>query len=282
MITQLRKNFLKKSRRKRRDKIIENRAHEIRAGKVEMPLLVYQMGKVGSSTVTYSLRRNGIECEHIHRILPSNISRVRDEHIERGVSPKDERVGEALWDRLATTTEQVRIITMVREPISRNISAYFQNLKDFFHEGQVQDVKLSRAIDTFLSDYAHDVPLNWFDEEFKAVTGVDVYEHSFDPATGWTRIQEGRIDLLLMRVELDDEQKTKAVSEFVGLPSLRLENENVGSEKDYAKLYQSFKGAITLPDQYKVDMLESKYAKHFYNAEELLSAAEKWRSVPNG
>jgi len=139
-------------------------------------IIVYQMGKVGSNSVVESIRKAGnYAVFHIHRLNPDNIAKSEKGNIIQSLSLLNERMAVLLYNRITAGERKVKIISIVREPIDRNCSAFFQNFKIFtgldyknsnFREKELQEI--------FLSRYSHQVPLQWFDVEMKAVTGIDV------------------------------------------------------------------------------------------------------------
>lgn len=252
------------------------KAMGMRHGKGELPILVYQVGKVGSSTVYYSLKSAGHRCEHVHRIAPENIEKVAEDRRRRGLPVKDERLGLAIAHRLNRADGKVRIVTMVREPLSRNMSAFFQNLTDYYGGSPLDSIPVDEAIRRFLEEYPHHVPLEWFDTEFERVTGVCLFNYPFPFEKQWTVVSEGRFEILVLRVEASDEVKAEALRSFLGLADLKLVRANVGEGKDYAKLYEDFRRRIRLPEDYVDRMLGSKYARHFYSPDELERARASW------
>lgn len=101
-----------------------------------------------------------------------------------------------------------KIITLVREPIAKEISTLFQvgakvnrNLIDETGEFDVSLVLkyFNDRFDKF--DESIDNANLWFDKEIRRVFNVDVYEYPFDQEKGYTMIHEKNIDLLILRLE---------------------------------------------------------------------------------
>lgn len=274
-MTPLRKS-LRRFRRKslRTAERLADRA--VRAGWKNPPVLVWQMGKVGSNSIHKSLRAAGVPCIRLHRIVPESIRRHHEWRRPDEPLTRDEKMGLALAEQLKHGSAPIRIITMVREPVNRNVSAYFQNLDKFFVDGEFAKIETEKALETFLGNYAHGVPLQWFDREIRELTGVDVYAHPFDREKEYTVIREGRFSILVFRIEADDEVKAQALADFLGLDRLDMLSANVGSEKSYAELYRAFRQQVTLPADYVEEMLESKYARHFYTEAERDAVREQW------
>ncbi len=241
---------------------------------------VYQMGKVASSSIYVSLRQiPSLDVSHAHRISPENIARVRESHRRRGMAESDHSVGQRLYRQVGPQgpARDIYIITLVREPVGRNISAFFQNL-DIFEKTDAAHRKLPlpQLIGDFIEQYDHDTPLSWFDREMKAVTGIDVYAHPFDREQGWQEIHSGRWHLLVMRHDLDDRIKEERIAAFMQIPSFALVRENEGHRKDYSAAYAAFLDEVALPEEYVDEMIESLYARHFFSPEERRRLRARW------
>lgn len=243
------------------------------------PVLVYQMGKVASMSTYTSLKKvPGIDVSHVHRLNPENIAKVQESYRQQGHKPPNEEKALYLSENLLRTRKiPVKIITLVREPIARNISAYFQNLEHFEDMKNPHDsLDVAELIGGFLNKYAHDVPLKWFDIEMLSTTGIDVYQYKFPKEEGYQVIDAPPYSLLIMKHDLDDSLKEKYIGQFLGIESFCMIRANEAFSKEYAKQYKAFISSIKLPNEYIERMLTSKYAQHFYSAEELSNISKKW------
>lgn len=243
-----------------------------------VPIIVYQMGKVGSSSIRDSLKSGGIHpVFHVHRMNPRNIEAVRNTYLRRGQKALNEGVGVFLYKNICQKNKKAKFITIVREPISRNMSAFFQNYEIFTGcKYKATNFQLKELIDLFLSHYSHDVPLTWFDVEMKEVLGIDVYRYPFPKEIGYVIIREGSFEILLFKVEISDAIKEKAISEFLDITDFRLKRHNVARDKEYSETYKDFKQAISMPYSYVKQMCDSKYTKHFYSATEIEMMWSAW------
>src|SRR5690242_7639081 len=92
--------------------------------------VVYTMGKVASSSVVDAIKRAGRPVYHIHSLRNDRLRKLAHFRLDRDEFP-DPWVCEAMaWkERLFRRTDRCFYITLVREPIGRNVSGFFQNLE---------------------------------------------------------------------------------------------------------------------------------------------------------
>jgi hypothetical protein len=149
---------------------------------------------------------------------PENTERVQQEYLRHNQQPHNENVGLKLSEKIKLKSHKAKIITLVREPVGRNVSAFFQNYKRFtgsgFHDSYFEAVDL---INMFFKNYNHEVPLSWFDIEIKETLDIDVYDYTFPKEKGFLAIQKGNIELLILKMEMSDAIKQKVISEFLNI-----------------------------------------------------------------
>jgi len=248
-------------------------------------ILIYQMGKVGSTSIQKSLEIYGIKpVFHIHFLDPSNISlylkSTLKNYNERTLFNIIQNINffniAAIYKDVVLKHRKSRIITIVREPIGRNISAFFQVVKNYAKN--ILKLNLDELTDLFFNRFdRHSRPLEWFDTEFKKTLNIDIYQHSFPIEKGYQILKENNLEILILKLEIDDQKKEEAISEFLGLESkFKWTNFNVGESKNYSTLYKNFKEKIKLPRTYIEQILNSKYIKHFYSDEEIEAIEKVW------
>lgn len=248
-------------------------------------MVIYQMGKVASKTIDATLTRvASAQVFHAHLLDPANLQRRRSQ-MEADLGKVDTEVNivraRALHEHVLRSLREIKIITLVREPISRNISAYYQGLDRWARtEGAHDRVPVDALIEIFLREYPHQDALTWFDDEFRAVTGIDVYASAFPQEQGFQRIRHGNMDVLIMRHDLDDRVKAERISELLNLPGLKIVQDNRAEDKEYRDSYHKFRQTIRLPERYVEEMLNSKYAAHFFSDPERQRLRDKWLRPP--
>ena len=169
-------------------------------GRQENPILIYQMGKVGSSAISNAFETLGYPV-------------VRNS--STGISRHDKVVHTHDHDAVAAYMPQRRldrdqfIITGVRDVLRRNISAFFQNCDDptspWWHFGARDDIARASTEDlvAFFNArhpaHLHDVVEPWFDR-FRDAVGVDLFEHDFPTERGCLEI-EAPANIFVYRIE---------------------------------------------------------------------------------
>lgn len=217
-------------------------------------LWIWQAAKVGSSTILHTLRHYGVDCVSFHNIVRLS----KEESIDGNLLIKKVK------------TEPIKVITLVREPIARDFSQYFQGYAlHCVDKKSIQDVLLEFA--------EEDYQFKWFDGEIKALLGIDIFEYPFDREKGFGLIKKDNIEILILKLESLN-QNTDILGEFVGVENLELKNANESDKKSYAKLYKEAKDTIVIPQK-----IIDRYYKgnermdYFYTETEKKGFLEKWR-----
>lgn len=273
------------------------------------PLLVFTMGKVASTAIYNALKARLTDRSvfQLHWLTAGRLAADdaqylaaarahRNTPLERRFRPRYVWEGQYLSGRLNEATERgVRhdVVTLVRDPVARNVSAFFQNLLLFFnfdHERELQTRPVAEvAADMrrlYLDHYVqgqprilHDGdPLTWLDDELKAVFGIDVYSVPFPKSEGFRLYESAEARVLLLRVEDLKRSAAPAFKAFLDLDDFTLPRSNAAQDKDYAALYAAFLEGISFPADYLERMYGSKMARHFYTADELARFRAQWRT----
>ena len=215
-------------------------------------VFVYQMGKVASTSIFRSLQNSKYSGAVLHA---HSFDRYHD-------SPEVRCFYKYHSEHLPT----IKLVSLVREPVSRNISAFFQNFRrDTGKRIENCELNFRELKQLFLKNYPHEIPLIWFDNNIKRNFAIDVYDYPF-PACGHQNIRHGNADLLLMRHDLDDQHKEALIGKHIGDTQFVLTNENVGSAKQYAEYYDAFR-RLKLPLEHLYYLASSKYMHHFFEAD---------------
>ena len=245
------------------------------------PLIVYQMGKVGSEALEASLLTCGLK-RPLYRVHAMVASNILEGLAQAQTSPREyfrrsttDFQGFHLGREIARDLykHQWQVITMVRDPVAQNVSSFFQILDllmpDFDRRLAADEIEIGELMALFVAHYPPDnVFLRWFDVELGAVFDIDVFAHPFPVEAGFGRITLPHIDLLILRLEDFDRVASPAVGEFLGLSGFTLLAKNVASQKRYHRLYERFKAEAVFPAAYVEGVYGSRYAQHFYSESE--------------
>lgn len=242
------------------------------------PILIFTMAKVGSSSVYQSLKKQSeIPCFHIHSLSKEEELEAIRICKEKGVYPGSRTPVFALHKHIFEKQKPYKVISLFRNPIERNLSAFFDAFEIHMgmpassFKGNMKDIE-----EAFYQKLDHSYCKDWFDVRFKQGIGVDVYEYAFAKAEGHSIIQSNDTDILLLKNTLDDKLKSKLVGDFCGVDHFKLTNVNITDAKKEASLYSEFKSYIRFPKSYLDSQLESKYVNHFFTKEEKEALYEKW------
>lgn len=260
-------------------------------------LVVYQVGKVGSSTIVASLKvlPQWWRVHHVHTLTPEGMAASKAVYHQLtavGVSSYFPRARHLLSSHYLRKKlpqpaqagleqgQRWKVITLVREPIGRNMSEFFQvidyELPNFVTRYNGGELTMDETVQTFLDRFDHDYALHWFDRELNPVLGIDVFAEPFPKAQGYQIYQGPFADLLLLKLEQMDECAGIAFAEFLGLDNFALVKTNVAEEKEYAAAYDEFKQRIALSPAYLQRMYGSRFVQHFYSDAEIDALCAKW------
>jgi len=245
-------------------------------------ILVYQPGKAGGSSVQKSFSAIKIPIYHSHYI-----------NLEVCSKPEIKAYLTALRNYFKKL-EPLKIITLVREPLSRDYSAFFQLMTHDFYEFLLQPGKsFATSVAEFMEkcydfrylamgyDEFKISPLgyfDWFEKELKAGFGIDLLALHFDKEKGYSIIKQGNIEVLAMKCEKLNSLES-VIGEFVGAPNFKLINANEASEKTIYNLYKKTREIIKIPRRLVSRYYDNNpYMDHFYTKEEKREFLKKWEN----
>ena len=267
-----------------------NRLRVLRAKTANDPgaWVVFQMGKVGSTTVSASLEAlsDRPHVYHSHFLTHHGIRWAEDQyraHFSRTKAlPAHVIDSLVLRERLdAGATLGWRVITLVRDPVARNLSSFFQTMyldRPDVDLADASDAAMARLHARFIDDFDHDFPLNWLDVELGAALDIDPYAAEPDAAQGVFSLEPrgARPGLLVLTLEDLRTSGAVALARFVDCPEVPLIDANAADSKDYADAYRRFSDTIDLPESYLDRMYTSKMATHFYAEAQLEGFRRRW------
>jgi len=228
-------------------------------------ILVYQPGKVASSAIYSSITKTGLNANQLHTLNAWGCEVTN------------------AYKNIFKKSDTIKIITLVREPVSRVISYFFQRLSLYLHDHHL--VKsgysfMNMIVESLIKGYIDRANLkftqfDWFDNELKAVFGIDIYAHPFDKEKGYSIIKQGNVEVLAMKMEKLNSLES-VIGEFLCAPQFKLVNDNEGDKKVYKYLYKNVKDTIKIPRKVFDKYYKDPKMNHFYSEEEKAAFLKKW------
>ena len=249
------------------------------------PVLVYQMGKVGSSSVVRTLKQLNLDSPvlHVHTLSPDHLKFAIDKQ-RKSISPflhEHHVASSMIVKKMTDGLFPCRVVTLTREPVARAISFLFEDLKKQAPEAILGDEeldheKLKMALDRLLAGQNGIAdPTHWFDTELRDCMGVDVFSVPYNVEKGYSYIEKGPVRVLIIRMEDLDRSLLEGLrvllkQELAGTEILKA---NIGGKKWYADALKHIKSTYRLPPGVAKQVFESRYCKHFYESD-----AERFRA----
>lgn len=233
-------------------------------------IVVYQPGKVGSSAIMYALQRAGFTVSHVHLLNETRLRALSDGRAKNGETHPP-FIDEAFRIRreYIEAGRPVRIVSAVRDPVARNLSAFFENIGSYCPNWRkLVKTNPDEIAARFFRDYPHHVMTDWFTEEFNAVLEIDVYAHPFRYELGYGKYASQKAEAIVVRAEDDNLTKTTALCEFLNIADLNLKDENQGKLRLWGDAYKKVKKSIQFPEEYLDRMYDSDMARYFYTNDE--------------
>lgn len=249
------------------------------------PLVLFQMGKVGSSTMSSSLSQLKLDVPvftfhtltdfdaHQEFIKQNSIDPTWPLEVLARNRARRKRLFSGRWTNF-------NVISIVRLPIYRTVSAFFEHWStsnpEFQRRNQAGTLNVETLVHEFTTHYFHDTAEKWFDSQMRPVFGIDVFVEPFDPVRGYHIYHGVNARLLVLRLENLRTVTAHAMQEFLNIPDFTLVNSNISETKDYGDIYRRFVETARLPREFVETLHNSRYARHFYNAAELENEARFW------
>ena len=222
----------------------------------EEHILVYQPGKVGSSSLYRSLCERSQYTLHTHHLSP-------------GYELDELKMLCEKWGGL-------KVISVVREPLARTISAMWENFDKVWRYSETPNFQEVQHVN-FNNNFELE-EFEWYNKEMKNVFGIDIYEYPFDKEKGYTIIEKPNLSILLMTLEKMDELEA-VIGKFVNVDDFKLIRANEGNKKPYRFAYSDYKKKIRFTEKLLEKVyISNPYMQHFYTDQMIKMFMEKWRN----
>lgn len=240
-------------------------------------VLVLTMGKVGTLTICNSLEVIGMHHAHPHsiRFTRSGVHFIKIDH----------KLQEKLFYAYKTILKRLKvfiwkslprkkvIITGLRDPFSRAISAYFEQSHYF------GGIKSEWSFDDIVRDFEERFLINattaWFDSEILPLSQIDVYKESFPKQHGYAIYENAKFKIFLYRLDFLNDVELP-LRDFLKRDDFKLQSVNLTETSPHAETYLQFKKLYKFDVGVVNKILESKYMQHFYTDTERENLRERW------
>lgn len=243
--------------------------------KIKDPLIIILTpGKVGSSSVFKSLKKEFKSVFHIHNFTKNSIERsiIKNRESNRGYAPLHLIISRHLLSLVKKNNPRIYLICLIREPISREISSIYQNIEMFENTTyndflKINNDKVTSNLTTTLSSnqYLNELE-GWFNEQLFEHFGVDIFKLNLD--NGYCIKNFKNISFLLIRMEDLDRHFSESISKLLPFSSskIQLTRDNTASTKYYNVEYLKLKQKMDFKEFKRFDhYVNNKFVNHFYN-----------------
>ena len=260
---------------------------------IDKKIFIWQMGKVGSSTIYRSLLPYSRPCTWNVPSIQNNTYWPTCNNIIQTHSIK------LLYDFLHCSDEEFVVVSLVRDLLARNISSIFQSMND---EEEWRNQQFIANIADFQEMtyeqqeekiYQQLLRLNtgtavtsWYDNFLKShyyypeidKYFINIYSKPFDQENGYQVYESKikRVNMIILQLEKLNEH-VEVLERFLGIENLELVSDNISTEKWYNKIYQKFKNRYK-PTNYEIESIyNSRFMKYFYSPNQIQLFASRWK-----
>jgi len=227
--------------------------------------LIHNMGKVGSISVQVGIKQAGYKSLHAHYIrgLPEAEYATTKPPLEKS---------------LRTGGPPYKIISLTRDPVARNISAFFQGLHKYYPAYKRMEVG-DDTVQAFLDNYKHYSIMNWWIHEFGYFYGPILDSKRFNKSKGYQIYKDRKREILIMRVENFENLNFRPVADFLGIEDKvgKMPKSNFMRKKRIGRFYLDFLEYVKLPEEYLEETYNTPYAQYFYEPWEIEKFKNRWR-----
>lgn len=224
---------------------------------------LYQMGRVGSGSLNASLYESGIKTTHGHWI---------SDYSNPEFSTPKAKIVKLIQD---SKCQPLKILTPIREPMARNLSAFTFSLIKYGVSGRLETPEELQKL--FIEKYPIEYPDIWFEQELMRTFNFNPFVKKFNYRKGYQFYKIGKHKLLIYRLENIEQVYNGVLQKFLGVRNLKLlHKSNLGTKKYIGNKYEILKG-LSYPEEFLERVYNLKYVNHFYTEREIDEFKQTWR-----
>jgi hypothetical protein len=241
-------------------------------------VVIYQMGKVGSSSIEKTLKEKGIHVLHLHKIYYSDIYFYDLTIVDRFKKFRATIlffIMNIIFKRCSC-----KVITIVRDPMERTLSQMFHHIDLLIYSrSRKNSRKEVNANDLFKEIFYNDINTcyaqQWMTSEFNPSMGINYLNCDFDQKKGFGLAESKNKKVLFLRFE-DLNSFDSIIGEFCGVKDFKLKSANRSSNKWYSDLYKSFENQMLIDKDVFDSMYKNSFYNKFYGDESLEAKSKRW------
>lgn len=251
------------------------------------PVVVFSWSKTGSSSAFDTLRRSHLRrpVYHVHELDDAVEDRLAVNAAtgdNLGLHPRELQAVRRLRSQLAAGDVRFSLVTLVRDPMSRAISSFFQR----HHSTGIDMTRPSpepEAVQATVDLLHEHLPAlirstdAWFDRQMVAVFGLDLFDQPFDVDLGYACYREERFDQAVLRLDRFGSVYRDALEPLLGRSVGPVRQLNISSSKRYeAHRRATLELFRATPDE--IDLAAgSRVLQHYFAPHERDALVRGWR-----
>ncbi|HEY1922698.1 MAG TPA: putative capsular polysaccharide synthesis family protein, partial [Tepidisphaeraceae bacterium] len=193
------------------------------------PVLMYQMPKVGSTSLLYSVQfaylKAGLPQVALHHVHTLTNLDLHEQIATKSDNPAEQLALVREYKKIRHDIESQSeghwtAISMIRDPVARQISDYFHNIDSHIPDWRKRWREQSLSVDEVLRNFLTlpDHTPNWFEAEVQSVLGIDVYASAFPHEAGYIVCSgHPKVKLMVMRLEDMNRVAGQAIEQLLGV-----------------------------------------------------------------
>lgn len=172
-------------------------------------------------------------------------------------------------------TPPLKVITPIREPMRRNISAFMFNVIKYGTSGRQETPQQLQQL--FIEKYDIFYPQRWFDEELLSTfKEFNPFEVGFPYKKGYKIYKAGKNKHLIIRLEDADMVFSKAIKQLLGVRNVEMIHINKLEDKKYIGQKYLEMTKLKYPKEFVEKVYSQKYVQHFYTQDEIEKFKNKY------
>lgn len=235
-------------------------------------VIIYTIGKVASTAVYDSLIAHPKLNKPVFHIHCLNNGRIIEQKAYYKGSKKKSFPfhlirGQVISEFLPSYKGKVFLITLVREPIARELSSLFQDSLNFSTSLKSLNSEMSKVVESKFRAMVNQLPEDeWFSRELLEVFDIDIYNLAFEVSKGYCIKSDGSLIFGLIRLENLQDRFDPFCRELFGINlPFHLVNSNLGEDKFYVNAYHEVGLQTKFSSEDVSSILNTKFVKHFYS-----------------